>query len=85
MERPYSCLIINPECTGGPIVVSPSADTKGALSLGHWVNLISCILALSYHEAYLYAPVVRLESFRTLIAIAALFDLELRQFDVSTA
>jgi len=38
---------------------------------------------IDYYGAHLYAPVVRLESFRAFITIAALFDLELRQFDVS--
>jgi len=41
------------------------------------------ISGIDYHEAYLYAPVVRLESFRILISLAALFNLEIRQFDVS--
>jgi hypothetical protein len=40
---------------------------------------------IDYHESYLYVPVVRLESSRILISIAALFDLDLRQFDVSAA
>ena len=43
------------------------------------------VSGVDYHEAHLYAPVVRLESFRTFISIAALFDLELRQSDVSAA
>src|SRR5258706_6400841 len=43
------------------------------------------IAGIDYHDAHLYAPVVRLETFRALITIAALFDLELRQFDVSAA
>ena len=43
------------------------------------------VSGIDYHDAYLYAPVVRLESFRAIISIAALFDLELRQFDVSAA
>jgi Reverse transcriptase (RNA-dependent DNA polymerase) len=43
------------------------------------------IPGIDYNEAYLYAPVMRLESFRILISIAALFDLDLRQFDVSAA
>lgn len=33
-------------------------------------------------ESYLYVPVVRFESRCSLISIAALFDLDLRQFDV---
>jgi len=40
---------------------------------------------VDYHKARLYAPVVHLGSFRALISIAALFDFELRQFDVSAA
>jgi len=43
------------------------------------------ISGIDYHEAYLYPPVIRLESFRILISLAALFSLEIRQFDVSTA
>ena len=43
------------------------------------------VSGVDYHDAYLYAPVVRLETFRALISIAALFGLELRQFDVSAA
>ena len=43
------------------------------------------VSGVDYHEAHLYAPVVRLESFRALISIAALFDHDLRQFDVSAA
>jgi len=43
------------------------------------------VSSVDYREAYLYAPVVRLESFRALISIVALFDHDLRQFDVSTA
>lgn len=43
------------------------------------------VSGVDYHDAHLYAPVVRLESFRTLISIAALFDFDLRQFDVSVA
>ena len=43
------------------------------------------VSGIDYHDAYLYAPVVRLETFRALISIAALFGLELRQFDVSAA
>lgn len=33
---------------------------------------------VDYHDAYFYAPVVRLEPFRALISIAALSDTELR-------
>ena len=40
---------------------------------------------IDYNEAHLYAPVMRPESFRSLISIAALFDLNLWQFDVSAA
>ena len=40
---------------------------------------------VDYNEAHLYAPVMRLESFRILLSIAAWFDLDLRQFDVSAA
>jgi len=41
------------------------------------------VSGIDYHDAYLYAPAVRLETFRMLITIAALFDFPLRQFDVS--
>ena len=41
------------------------------------------VFGVDYREAHLYAPVVRLESFRGLISIAALFDHDLRQIDVS--
>ena len=55
----------------------------------HKVRLVArCFTQVSgidYHDAYLYAPVVRLETFRMLIAIAALFDFPFRQFDVSAA
>lgn len=40
---------------------------------------------IDYSEAYLYAPVMRLETFRILLTIVALFDYDLRQFDVSAA
>jgi len=40
---------------------------------------------VDHRDAHLYAPVVRLESFRALISITALFDHDLRQFDVSAA
>jgi len=40
---------------------------------------------VDYNEAHLYAPVMRLESFRVITSIAALYDLSLRQFDVSAA
>ena len=43
------------------------------------------VFGVDYHEAHLCAPIVRLETFRTLISIAALFDHDLRQFDVSAA
>jgi len=43
------------------------------------------VSGVDYREAHLYAPVVLLESFRALISIAALFDHDLRQFDVSAA
>jgi len=43
------------------------------------------VSGIDYHDAYLYAPVVRLETFQMLIVIAALFDFSLRQFDVSAA
>ena len=43
------------------------------------------IPSIDYHDAYLYTAVVRLESFHSLIAIVALFNLELRQFDMSAA
>jgi len=53
----------------------------------HKVRLVAqCFTRVSgidYHDAYLYAPVVRLETFRMLIAITALFDFPLRQFDAS--
>ena len=41
------------------------------------------VFGVDYREAHFYAPVVRLESFRVLISIAALFDLDLRQIGVS--
>jgi len=40
---------------------------------------------IDYNEAHLYGSVMRPESFRSLVSIAALFDLDLRQFDVSAA
>ena len=43
------------------------------------------IAGIDYSEAHLYAPVMRLESFWTLVIIVALFHLDLRQFDVSAA
>jgi len=43
------------------------------------------ISGVDYNEAHLYAPVMRLESFRVLLTIAAWFDLDLRKFDVSAA
>jgi hypothetical protein len=43
------------------------------------------ISGFDYNEAHLYTPVMRLESFRTLLSIAAWFDLHLQQFDVSAA
>ena len=43
------------------------------------------ISGVDYNEAHLYALVMRLESFRVLLSIAAWFDLDLRQFDVSAA
>jgi hypothetical protein len=43
------------------------------------------VSGIDYNEAHLYAPVMCLESFRTLISIAAIFDFDLRQFDVSAA
>jgi hypothetical protein len=43
------------------------------------------IAGIDYNEAHLYAPVMRLESFRLLASLAALFDLDLRQLDVSAA
>ena len=43
------------------------------------------VSGVDYREAHLYGSVVRLESFRSLISIAALFDHDLRQFDVSAA
>ena len=43
------------------------------------------VSGVDYHDAHLYAPVVRLESFRSLLSIAALFDFDVRQFDVSSA
>jgi hypothetical protein len=43
------------------------------------------ISGIDYNEAHLYAPVMRLESFRVLLSIAAWFDLDLQQFDVSAA
>ena len=43
------------------------------------------VSGVDYHEAHLYAPVVRLESFRSLLSIAALFGFEVRQFDVAAA
>ena len=58
-----------------------AANSKSA-TRGTRIHSISDV---DYHEAHLYALVVRLESFRTLISIAALFNLELRQFDVLAA
>ena len=43
------------------------------------------VSGVDYREAHLYAPVVRLESFHAFILIAALFDHNLCQFDVSAA
>ena len=43
------------------------------------------VSGVDYREAHLYAPVVRLEPFRVLISIAALFDHDPRQFHVSAA
>ena len=43
------------------------------------------ISGVDYNEAHLYAPGMRLESFRVLLSIATWFDLDLRQFDVSAA
>jgi len=43
------------------------------------------VSGVDYREAHLHAPVVRLESFRALILIAALFGYDLRQLDVSAA
>ena len=40
---------------------------------------------VDYCEAHLDAPVVRLEPFRALISIAALFNHDLRQFHISAA
>ena len=53
-----------------------------ARSVAHGFTQVS---GIDYHEARLYASVVRLEMFRVLISIAALFNHYLRQFDVSTA
>ena len=62
---------------------------KDGLLVKHKACLVargfSQVSGIDYHNTYLYAPVVRLESFRVLISIAALFDLEVHQFDVSTA
>jgi Reverse transcriptase (RNA-dependent DNA polymerase) len=43
------------------------------------------VSGVDYNEAHLYASVMRLETFRTLVALAALFNFDIRQFDVSAA
>jgi len=43
------------------------------------------VFGVYYNGAHLYAPVMRLESFRVLASIAMLSDLDLRSFDVSAA
>ena len=43
------------------------------------------VSGIDYNEAHLYAPVMRLKSFQVLLSIAAWFDLDLCQFDVSAA
>ena len=62
---------------------------ENGMLIKYKARLVACgftqVPGIDYHEARLYAPVVRLESLRALITIAALFDLELRQFDVSAA
>jgi len=40
------------------------------------------VRGIDYNEAHLYAPVMRLEYFRSLVSIAAIFTLDLRQLDV---
>jgi len=45
-------------------------------------RIFTQISSSDYHEAHLYAPVVRFASFRTLISITALFDLQLHRFDI---
>lgn len=55
----------------------------------HKACLVACgftqVSGIDYHDTHLYAPVVCLESFHVLISIAALFNLSLRQFDISAA
>jgi len=46
---------------------------------------VTKVSGVDYHGAHLHAPVVRLESFRAPISIAALFNHDLRQFNVSAA
>ena len=43
------------------------------------------VFGVDNNESYLYAPVMRLESFRVLAPIAALFDLDIRPSEVSAA
>jgi Reverse transcriptase (RNA-dependent DNA polymerase) len=43
------------------------------------------VSSTDYNGAHLYAPVVRPEPFRALVTIAALFNYDIRQLDVSTA
>ena len=61
---------------------------NGAL-VKHKVRLVARgftqISGVDYNEAHLYAPVMRLGSFRVLLSIALWIDLNLRQFDVSAA
>ena len=40
---------------------------------------------INYNEAHLYAPVMCLKSFHTLLMITGWFDLDLHQFDVAAA
>ena len=43
------------------------------------------VSGIDYHQAGLYASVVRLETFRVLISTAALVNHDVRQFDISAS
>jgi len=71
-----------------PRWVSPRKFENG-LPSKHKARLVAWgftqVSAIDCHEARLYAPVMRLASFRVLFSIATWFDLDLRQFDMSAA
>jgi len=82
VPRPPNTNIITPKW------VLPSKIQHGVLTK-HKARLVAReftqVSGIDYNEAHLYAPEVRLESFRVIISFAALFVFDLRQFDVSAA